>query len=211
VRWLARALAGAIAAGFVGLLLYGLVAKAPNTGIDDALSHAHGPAAPAFTLAVLQRGNLGAPLTRRLAPALSDGKLSLAELRGTPVVLNFWASWCVPCREEAPLLQRTWRQQARPRGVLFVGLDMQDITDDARGFLHDFHIAYLNIRDPSNPVAHRYGVTGLPETFFITASGKVVSHVVGESSAAQLRQGMAAAQNARLAGRRQGGARGKTR
>jgi len=210
LRWLGRAVAGAVAAAFVGLLLYGVITKAPNTTIDDTLAHAQAPAAPPFTLAVLQHGNLGGPLTRRLAPALADGNLSLSELRGTPVVLNFWASWCVPCREEAPLLQRTWRQQARPRQVLFLGLDMQDVTEDARAFLHDFHIDYLNIRDPSNPVAHRYGVTGVPETFFITAQGKVVGHVVGESNAGQLRQGIAAAQSGRLAGRRKGGARGKT-
>lgn len=197
-------------AALVGLLLYGVIARSPNTTIDDSLSRGRAPLAPDFTLAVLQRGTLGPALTRSLRPALADGKLSLRELRGQRVVLNFWASWCPPCRQEAPLLERTWRA-ARRQGVLFVGLDMQDITQDARDFMREFRIDYLNIRDPSNPIALRYGVTGLPETYFITPSGRVVSHVIGVSTANDLRAGIAATATGRPVGARRAGAQRPTR
>jgi cytochrome c biogenesis protein CcmG, thiol:disulfide interchange protein DsbE len=211
VRLAIRALGLAAAALLIALLVYGLIAKSPDTTIDDRLAKAHAVPAPSFRLAVLQRGALGPALARKTAPALADGHVALRELRGTPVVLNFWASWCVPCRQEAPLLERTWRQQARPRGVLFLGLDMQDITTDARDFMHEFGIDYLNIRDPSNDVARSYGVTGVPETFFISSTGAIVGHVIGVTSPTQLRDGIAAALDGRPQAARRGGAQGATR
>lgn len=211
LRSLVRAAAVAAPMLLVALLIYGVVAKSPNTGIDDGLARQRPTPAPGFTLAVLQRGRLGADLGRRVGPALADGKVSLAELRGTPIVLNFWASWCIPCRDEAPLLQRTWRQLGRPNGVLFLGLNMQDVTDDARGFMREFDLDYLNIRDPSNSVARSYGVSGLPETYFITPRGQVVGHVIGVVTAAQLRRGIAAARRGQLFGARRGGAQRPTR
>lgn len=201
-----RAALAAVPLVFVALLAYGLLTGAPTAGIDDNLAQARAVPAPAFSLAVLQRGDLGPQLGPRLARALADGKLSLRELRGTPVVLNFWASWCIPCREEAPLLQRTWREQARPREVLFLGLDMQDVAGDARDFMRTFDISYLNIRDPGNGVARRYGVTGIPTTFFLTARGKIVGHVLGVANPTQLSDGIAAALSGRVLGARRGGA-----
>ena len=211
LRSLIRVAAVAAPMLLIALLIYGVVAQSPNTGIDDSLARQHAAPAPGFTLAVLQRGRLGADLERRLAPALADRHVSLAELRGTPIVLNFWASWCIPCRDEAPLLQRAWRQLGRPNGVLFLGLNMQDVTDDARGFMREFDVDYLNIRDPSNAVARSYGVSGLPESYFISPTGKVVGHVIGVVTMAQLRRGIAAAQRGRLFGALRGGARKPTR
>lgn len=189
---------------FVALLAYGLVAKAPNTGIDESLARAQTPPAPGFELPVLEEGTLGGRLSPKIEPALQDGVVALDELRGTPVALNFWASWCIPCREEAPLLERTWRD-ARDDGVLFVGLNMQDLTEDARAFMREFDNTYLNVRDQSNGVAREWGVTGLPETFFITAEGKVVGHVIGVISEEQLRAGIAAARSGRPVGSVSGG------
>ena len=126
------------------------------------------------------------------------------------LVLNFWASWCDPCRTEAPRLERGWRA-VRDRGVAYLGLNMQDVTDDSRAFLHEFRIDYLNLRDPGNAVARRYGVTGLPETFFISAQGQVVGHVIGVVSEQQLSAGMAAARAGRPELVSHGGARRPTR
>jgi cytochrome c biogenesis protein CcmG, thiol:disulfide interchange protein DsbE len=206
----ARVLALLAVGLFVALLAYGLLSKAPNDTIDTSLSKARAASAPGFELPVLQPGRLGARLGRQLAPALADGRVDLRELRGDPVVINFWASWCFPCRVEAPRLERAWRA-GRPRGVVFLGLNLQDVTEDARRFMSAFGISYLNVRDKSNDVSLDWGVTGIPETFFVTAQGKVVAHVIGAISAAQLRRGVAAAVEGKPLAAAQGGEREGTR
>ncbi len=179
-------------------LTYGLLADTPQASIDEALAGSEAVEAPGFELSVLSEGTLGPPLARAVAPAFGDRRVALGELRGTPVVVNFWASWCDPCRREAPLLERTWRQ-AHDRGVLFVGLNQQDVLADARRFLRDFGTSYPNVRDPGNEVARRWGIVGLPQTFFIDSDGRVVAHVLGEASAAELRSGIEAALSGRPA------------
>lgn len=209
-RHVAPALAALTALALVALLIYGVLARSPSTTIDDSLARDQPIAAPAFRLAVLRPGALGPRLERQVAPALADGWVSSEELRGTPFVLNIWASWCVPCRQEAPELMRAWRQ-ARPRGVLFVGLDMQDTREDAINFMNRFGVDYLNIRDPSNETSRRYGATGIPETFFVTAQGKIVNHVIGVITPAQLRAGISAAMSGRPQAAREGGDQRPTR
>lgn len=198
----ARALGVALAVAFVALLAYGLMSRSPDTTIDDSLAAARPAPAPGFELPVL----LAPRPARGLEPALDDGRVSLRELRGQPVVLNLWASWCGPCREEAPLLERVWRGQGRD-GAVFVGIDQQDITGDALAFLRELDVTYLNVRDRGNEVARRYGATGLPETFFISRRGAVVGHVIGVVSADQLRRGIDAARAGRTLGVREGGQR----
>ena len=210
VRHASRLLVLALTGGFIALLANGLFSSAPDTNIDDSLARDEAAAAPSFELEVLDHGSLGPRLNASIGPALADDRLDSNELRGVPYVLNFWASWCPPCREEAPLIQRTWLD-ARDRGVLFVGLNMQDVRHDARDFLADFEIDYLIIRDPSNEVARRFGLTGLPETFFVSAAGRVVAHVIGAVSPKQLQAGMAAAVSGRPRGAQQGGDRRPTR
>jgi cytochrome c biogenesis protein CcmG/thiol:disulfide interchange protein DsbE len=205
VRYAARTLGVLLAAGFVGLLAYGVLTKSPRTTIDDALSDARPVAAPPIDLPVLQRP--GGRVGEQLAGVLADRRVTLDELRGRPVVVNFWASWCVPCREEAPVLERTWRR-AGPRGVVVVGLDQQDITDDALAFTRQLGVSYLNIRDRGDATARRYGVSGLPETFFISRTGMVVGHVVGTVSPRQLAEGVEAARSGSPLGPKRGGALG---
>jgi len=185
--------AGVLAAvAFVALLAYGLTTKATNSTIDDALSRGESVPAPGFSLAALADGRDAGPAWRKAA---ADGEVKLTELRGTPLVLNFWASWCDPCRAEAKVLQRAWSEQ--DGDVLFLGLDAQDAREDARDFISQFGITFPHVRDPGNGTQRAWGVTGLPETYFIAADGRVVGHVIGTVDAAQLREGVAAARAGR--------------
>jgi cytochrome c biogenesis protein CcmG, thiol:disulfide interchange protein DsbE len=195
-------------AGLLALLVYGLTASSRDDSIDSRLAERRAAKAPAFELPVLQQGSLG-PLTDELRPALVDGQLALRELRGIPVVLNFWASWCPPCRSEAPRLERTWRS-LRARGIVMLGLNMQDLTGDARDFMREFRLSYPNVRDRSDDVAVDWGVAALPETFFIDARGRVVGHVIGAVSDPQLRAGKSAARSGKPMGARSGGDRRPT-
>ena len=205
VRHAVRAVGALLVAAFVGLLAYGVLTKSPDTTIDDALSSSQPVRGPAIDLPVLLRPS--GPGARGLSGSLADGRVTLRELRGRPVVLNFWASWCIPCREEAPVLERAWRRQG-PDGAVVVGLNQQDITDDALDFTRQLGLSYLNIRDRGDATSRRYGLTGLPETFFISRSGLVVGHVVGTVSEQQLHQGIEAARTGRPLPRERGGALG---
>ena len=128
------------------------------------------------------------PMIGRAAPpftlALLDGKkLSLAELRGKVVFLNFWASWCPPCRAEARELEQTW-QGLKGENVVFVGAQIQDTEENGRAFIKEFGITYPSGSDPSGRISIDYGVWGIPETFLIDADGRITyKHVGGISPA----------------------------
>jgi cytochrome c biogenesis protein CcmG/thiol:disulfide interchange protein DsbE len=111
---------------------------------------------------------------------LFDGstfQLSTALQSGKPVVLNFWASWCVPCKGEAALLERASRQY---RNVVFIGVDYHDVTSDARNFLRHHDVTYPIVQDGSGDIGDHYGITGVPETYFIDRRGRLVGkHIVG--------------------------------
>ncbi len=110
---------------------------------------------------------------------LFDGRqLSLEELRGQVVFLNFWASWCPPCRAEARTLEAAW-QKYQERDVVFVGVNIQDTEEAARGFLQEFGITYPNGRDGAGKIAIDYGVWGLPETFIIDRDGRITYKHIG--------------------------------
>jgi cytochrome c biogenesis protein CcmG, thiol:disulfide interchange protein DsbE len=199
-RWVAIALAGL----FIALLVYGLESRGPDDAIDDALSEGRAPQAPAFDLEVLDLGRIPPRLEGPLGGALADGRLALSELRGTPVLLNLWASWCTPCREEAPRLEEGWERWGR-RGVAYLGLNIQDLRGDARGFARRFGITHPSVRDARRGVADSYGATGIPETFFVDARGRVVGHVIGVVAQRELDVGSRAAQEGRVIGTVTGG------
>lgn len=104
--------------------------------------------------------------------------ISLADLRGKGVVLNFWASWCDPCRAEAELLEATWRQE-EANGIVFIGLDYLDQEPAAKAYLEEYAISYPNGPDLQSQAARRYGIKGVPETFFIDPEGKIAHMVIG--------------------------------
>jgi cytochrome c biogenesis protein CcmG/thiol:disulfide interchange protein DsbE len=126
----------------------------------------------------VERGERPPAPTLELDRLHREGTLSLASLRGKAVVLNFWASWCIPCKEEAPLLEQAWRDH-RDDGLVVVGVDAQDFRGDARSFVERFGITYPVVHDGRGSTLGRFGVTGFPETFFIDRSGNVVAVEVG--------------------------------
>ena len=135
-------------------------------------------------------GPVDTPIVGRPAPAFDletlDGRrLTLAELRGSPIVLNFWASWCIPCREEAPLLTAA-DEQYGPTGLRVVGVVYQDSSENARQFMDRYAQSYPGVLDPEGRTAIDYGVFGIPETFFIDAAGIVRSRQLGAVTAEDL-------------------------
>ena len=120
-----------------------------------AVERGETPAAPAFDLPVLGE---------------QDDTISLASLRGKAVVLNFWASWCEPCKEEAPMLEQVW-QEYRDRDVVVLGVNAQDFTSDARGFVERYGMTYPVVHDGPGSSLGRYGLSGFPETWWIDRRG----------------------------------------
>jgi cytochrome c biogenesis protein CcmG/thiol:disulfide interchange protein DsbE len=162
VRVGAQALSVALVAGLLALLIWKVSHQVGTSSIASEVRRGKQPAAPAFTLARLDGG----------------GQLSSESLKGRVQVINFWASWCVPCREEAPLLEGASRQLASD-GVVVVGIDHQDFSGDARGFMHSHGMTYPTVADKGDKLYTRYGLTGVPETFCANRKGEVVAHVPG--------------------------------
>ena len=127
--------------------------------------------------------------TGRPAPPLPDRvlvppKVTLASLRGKPAAINFWASWCGPCRKEAPELAQVNRE-LRGRARL-VGVDWTDGAGAARSFLRQYDLTYPNLADPEGVTGNRYGLVGLPMTFILDAEGRITDVLRGPQTAGSL-------------------------
>ncbi len=105
-------------------------------------------------------------------------------------MINFWASWCQPCRQEAPVLER-FAQEYGPRGVVFLGVNVWDSEEAARAFLAEYGLSYPNGVDSKGDAAIEYGLTGLPETFFVDREGRLVSKFIGPVTERALRAALA--------------------
>jgi len=145
-------------AALVGLLAYGLSANEPDRDIERAIARGERKPAPTFRL-----------------PRLSgEGQGSLAHQRGKVVVLNFWASWCDPCRKESPLLER-WHRRISRQGGTVLGVDVLDVSSDAKEFVRDFGLTYPMLRDKDGDTLDDFGVIAYPETFVIDRAGRIAA------------------------------------
>ena len=133
----------------------------------------------------LPGSGLGGPAADFAFDSFGGGPVQLADLRGKPVVLNFWASWCVPCRAEMPAFERIYRQY-RDQGVAFVGLAVEDDPQSARSFVESLAITYPTGMDKRNAAATGYKVVGLPTTVLISADGQLVNRWNGPVSEEEL-------------------------
>lgn len=105
------------------------------------------------------------------------GELTFSSLKGKAVVVNFWASWCVPCKDEAPELQRTY-EKYRDQGLVVLGVDARDFRQDARRFIKRFGLTYPVVDDGKGSTLGKWGVRGFPETFFVDREGRIVGEVI---------------------------------
>jgi cytochrome c biogenesis protein CcmG/thiol:disulfide interchange protein DsbE len=148
-----------------------------------------------FAWALSREQTLASPLVGRAAPDFTmplyaaDSSISLARLRGTPIVLNFWASWCLSCREEARVLEAGW-QRYGPE-VAFVGIAVNDEADAAKQFIRRYGKTYHLGSDVDGSAAVDYGLYGVPETFFIGRDGTILSRHIGPLTAEDLDQRIA--------------------
>jgi cytochrome c biogenesis protein CcmG/thiol:disulfide interchange protein DsbE len=116
---------------------------------------------------------VGDPVPDRELPVLGgSGQGSIAEYRGRWVLVNLWASWCIPCRQEAPVLDRFARRYGR-RGVSVLGIDVQDNSDDALAFLRQYHVGYRQLRSVGDERSAAFGSTGVPENFLVDPRGRL--------------------------------------
>lgn len=129
-----------------------------------------GKEAPDFTLTLYSSGG---------SLAESGKNVSLSELKGKTVILNFWASWCKPCRQEAPALERSWKKY-KDKDVVFIGVNVWDDDSSALSYLDKYGGSYEHGFDPEKEIQVNYGLGGIPETYFIDSSGLITGKFTGQ-------------------------------
>jgi cytochrome c biogenesis protein CcmG, thiol:disulfide interchange protein DsbE len=145
-------------AALIALLGYGLATNGTDDSIDKAIADGKRPTAPSLTLPRLDGG----------------GKGTLTDYRGKVVLVNYWASWCPPCRTEAPLLER-WHQKMTKAGGTVLGIDVLDTTDDALSFARQKGLTYPMLKDGDGKTQGKFGISGYPESFVIDRDGKIAA------------------------------------
>ncbi len=177
VKLILQAAAVLVVVLLVALLGWKVAEQEEGRGLDDALERGERPAAPMLTFETLEGGE----------------EIRLADYRGQALVLNFWASWCEPCKEEAPLLEETW-QRYRDEGLVVIGIDAQDFRTDAQRFVERYGLTYPIAFDGHGSSLGRFGNTGFPETWFVGRDGRLVGeHIVGPFDREQLEENVRAA------------------
>lgn len=172
-----QAAAVLLVALLVGLLGWKVAEQEKGRGLDDALERGERPYPPALVFDTLD----------------GEGEIRLSDYRGKAVVLNFWASWCEPCKDEAPLLESAW-QRYRDKGLVVLGVDAQDFRSDAERFVERYGLTYPIAFDGHGASLGRFGNTGFPETWFVGRDGRLVGeHIVGPFDQEQLEENVRAA------------------
>jgi cytochrome c biogenesis protein CcmG, thiol:disulfide interchange protein DsbE len=149
---------GLAVVALVALLVYGVNSQGPSRTLDSQLAEGKTPAAPALPLRALDTG----------APR------SLADYRGKVVLLNVWASWCTPCRDESPLLER-WQQRIKPLGGTVVGVDTLDVKSDALSFIKHYKLTYPQLDDRDGTSIKKLGTQQYPESFVVDKQGRITA------------------------------------
>jgi cytochrome c biogenesis protein CcmG/thiol:disulfide interchange protein DsbE len=171
-RTVGAVVGGVIVAAVVAMLVIGLANKDIGTSIQDALDEGERPNAPNATLPVLLEADGIGPVGE---------EVSLDSLRGKIVVLNFWASWCEPCSREAPVLEEiAQRYRVSPQEVVVLGVDVQDLREEALEFARENGVTFASLRDGEDDVKNAYQVPALPETFVIDQDGRIALKVAGQ-------------------------------
>jgi cytochrome c biogenesis protein CcmG/thiol:disulfide interchange protein DsbE len=166
----------------LAVLIYRVAAGNPGAGLVNAVQAERAPAVPDMSFKVIWPHSETWPANLRASA--ERGTLALSALRGYPVVLNFWASWCTPCEREAGLLAAAARAE---RGrVVFLAVDVHDFSSDARHFLGRHRVPYVAVGSGGS-TSERFGLVGLPETFFVDRHGRIRGMTRGQLSAAALR------------------------
>ena len=161
------------ATALVGLLVYGVLAVGESVTLDDAVRRGERPVAPSRTL-----------------PSLDGGEGSIAALKGKPLVVNFWASWCKPCEAEAPALKRAHARLAKAGGTV-LGVTVDDSTSDSRAFMKKHGLRFPSLRDVEGDLGEDFGRTGVPETFVIDRDGRIAAISRGQVDDEFLEQAIA--------------------